>query len=97
MPDFFAANAHQYDTARSPLLSDAARDRLLRAAGLTSSARLLDVATGTGRVAIPFARAGLDVVGVDRPGEMLSVLRTKASDVQVVQVIADGACLPLEL
>jgi SAM-dependent methyltransferase len=45
------------------------------AAGLT----VLELACGTGRVAIPIARAGVRVVGLDRSPAMLAVARSKAA------------------
>jgi SAM-dependent methyltransferase len=46
-------------------------------AALTPSS-VLDAGCGTGRVAIELARRGIDVCGVDRDAEMLSVARTLA-------------------
>ena len=40
---------------------------------------LLDLGCGTGRLLIPFARRGYDVVGVDLSEEMLAVAREKAA------------------
>jgi ubiquinone/menaquinone biosynthesis C-methylase UbiE len=38
---------------------------------------ILDLACGTGRVAFPLARAGLDVTGLDRAAAMLKIARAK--------------------
>ncbi|MBM4364353.1 MAG: class I SAM-dependent methyltransferase, partial [Deltaproteobacteria bacterium] len=38
---------------------------------------ILEYGVGTGRVALPLARAGFDVVGVDRSGPMLARLRER--------------------
>ena len=40
---------------------------------------LLDVATGTGNVAIPAARAGARVTGLDLTPELLEVARRRAT------------------
>ena len=48
-----------------------------------SGNRVLDLACGTGTVAILLAREGYDVTGVDRSGEMLEVARGKAIDAGV--------------
>jgi SAM-dependent methyltransferase len=45
--------------------------------------RLLDVATGTGAVAIEAARRGADVTGVDLTPELLAVARRRAADAGV--------------
>jgi ubiquinone/menaquinone biosynthesis C-methylase UbiE len=39
--------------------------------------RILEVACGTGRIALPLASAGFHVTGVDRSGAMLSIARRK--------------------
>jgi len=41
---------------------------------------LLELACGTGRLAIPLAEAGFEVVGLDRSGPMLDVARAKAAE-----------------
>jgi ubiquinone/menaquinone biosynthesis C-methylase UbiE len=40
---------------------------------------LLELACGTGRVTIPLAQAGFDIVGLDRSSAMLDVARAKAA------------------
>jgi len=42
---------------------------------LSRNGRILELGVGTGRIALPLADAGLDVVGIDASGEMLDVLR----------------------
>jgi SAM-dependent methyltransferase len=93
-PDFFSANAACYDRSRPALISDSTRDAIVRAARLPESGRLLDVAAGTGRVALPLAGTGCRVVAVDRSQEMLHVMRGKASSGTVDAVVASGAALP---
>lgn len=53
------------------------RMKAIRALGLHGKGRVLDVATGTGDVAIAAARTGLQVVGVDPSVNMLAVGREK--------------------
>jgi SAM-dependent methyltransferase len=92
--DFFSANAASYDRSRPSRLSDSARDAIVQAARLPIRGGILDVAAGTGRVAIPLAGAGYRVVAVDRSEEMLGVLRAKAATESVAAVAASGASLP---
>jgi SAM-dependent methyltransferase len=94
VPDFFSANAAGYDRSRPSLLSDSTRDAIVRAARLEVSGRILDVAAGTGRVAIPVAAAGHRVVVADRAKEMLGVLRGKAATLRIDAVVASAASLP---
>jgi ubiquinone/menaquinone biosynthesis C-methylase UbiE len=93
-PDFFSANAASYDRSRPSLLSDSARDAIVQVARLRRHGSILDVAAGTGRVAIPLAGAGYRVVAVDRSEEMLNVLRGKAATERVTPIVASGASLP---
>ena len=93
-PDFFSATAASYDRSRPSRLSDSARDAIVQAARLPLQGCILDVAAGTGRVAIPLASAGYRVVAVDRSQEMLHVLRGKAAAERVTAVAASGASLP---
>ncbi len=93
-PDFFSATAASYDKSRPSRLSDVARDAIAQAARLPLQGCILDVAAGTGRVAIPLAGAGYRVVVVDRSEEMLHVLRGKAAPERVTAVAASGASLP---
>ena len=48
---------------------------------------VLDLACGTGRLAIPIARAGVAVVGVDASPEMLDVARRKAADLPHLELV----------
>ena len=94
--DFFSANAGSYDRSRQSLLSDSARDAIVSRLRVPLQARILDVAAGTGRVAIPITGAGYRVVAVDRSEEMLHVLRSKAATDLVTAVAASGASLPFD-
>ena len=93
-PDFFSANAASYDRNRPSRLSDSALHAIVQTAHLPPHGCILDVAAGTGRVAIPLAAAGYRVVAVDRSEEMLDVLRGKAATERVTRVAASGASLP---
>jgi SAM-dependent methyltransferase len=56
-----------------------AAEALVAELGPLHGAELLDVATGTGNVALAAARAGARAVGVDLTPELLEVARTRAS------------------
>jgi ubiquinone/menaquinone biosynthesis C-methylase UbiE len=94
--DFFSANAGSYDKSRQSHLSDSARDAIVGVLRVPSEGRLLDVAAGTGRVAIPIAGAGYRVVAVDRSQEMLRILRGKVTTEPVTVLAAAGASLPFD-
>ena len=52
---------------------------------LASGGPVVELAVGTGRIAIPIAQAGIDVVGVDSSPGMLSVARAAAEDAGVAE------------
>jgi demethylmenaquinone methyltransferase / 2-methoxy-6-polyprenyl-1,4-benzoquinol methylase len=54
------------------------RSRAADLAGAAPSTTILDVATGTGDLAIEMASRGSEVVGMDFSGEMLAIARRKA-------------------
>jgi len=54
---------------------DADADQVVRALGLTGTARVLDVPCGTGRIATRLRARGHDVVGIDATGRFLTVAR----------------------
>lgn len=58
--------------------------------------RALELAIGSGRIALPLAAAGVEVVGVDISEEMVSLLRAKPGGEAIEVVIADFADVPVE-
>jgi SAM-dependent methyltransferase len=58
--------------------------------------RVLELAAGTGRVAIPIARAGVPVVALDRSPAMLAVARRKAEGLRTIEFV-DGDMASFEL
>ena len=71
--------------------------QLVRRLGVHPGERVVDVACGTGNAAIPAARAGGEVTGVDLAPEMLAVARARADDagVAVAWLEGDAEDLPL--
>jgi SAM-dependent methyltransferase len=67
-------------------------ERLVELAG---GAAVLELAVGTGRIAIPLAAKGVPVTGVDASEAMLRRLREKAGGDRVPVVVADMAELPI--
>jgi SAM-dependent methyltransferase len=57
---------------------------------------VLDVGAGTGRVALPLARAGHAVTALDIDPELLAVLRERAEEVSVATLAADAQDFTLE-
>ena len=79
--------AHCYDETRG-LPDEVAREvgdgiaAILR--GVSDARRVLECGIGTGRMAVPLAAAGVRVAGIDISAKMLSVLREKRSDIDVM-------------
>ncbi|WP_295631791.1 metalloregulator ArsR/SmtB family transcription factor [Novosphingobium sp.] len=76
--DYFARHAGEWDELRSLHIADgpveAALSSMLGTAGL---GRLLDVGTGTGRMAELFAPAANHVVAIDKSPDMLRIARSR--------------------
>lgn len=90
----FSDNARVYDQRHGGALPDDGLGRLCEMSGVLPSARVLDIAAGTGRVAIPLAMRGCRVVAIEPASGMLEQLRRKDRDGRVRMVMADGARLP---
>ena len=67
-----------YDRVYGAVLdTDGAVERLVE---LADGGPVLELGVGTGRLALPLARQGLEVTGVDSSPAMLEQLRTKARE-----------------
>ena len=75
--DLYSGTAEDYARYRPPY-PDALLADLRQRAGVTGQGRLLDVACGPGRVALPLARCFSEVWAVDLEPEMISVGRVRA-------------------
>jgi SAM-dependent methyltransferase len=67
-----------------------------RVARLAGPGPVLELGVGTGRVAVPLAERGLDVVGIDASPAMLARLAEKASGHPVRGVRGDFADVPVD-
>jgi demethylmenaquinone methyltransferase/2-methoxy-6-polyprenyl-1,4-benzoquinol methylase len=87
-PEMFSTIAHRYDLLNHVLslnIDRLWRRELVRSAGVSGGATILDACTGTADVAIAFAKAlpGCAVVGVDRSAGMLAIGREKIEERQL--------------
>jgi SAM-dependent methyltransferase len=88
-PSFFGDHyAHEYD-ARHPLDPTPAVDFL--ADLVPSGSRVLELAVGTGRVAIPLAARGLAVEGVEGSAAMVERLHAKPGGAAIPAAVGDMA------
>lgn len=90
--EFGEAAAESYDDEASamflPSVVDPAVDFL---ADLAAGRRVVEFAIGTGRIALPLAARGVEVVGIDRSPAMLDRLRSKPGGDDVSVVVGDMA------
>jgi SAM-dependent methyltransferase len=73
-----------------------AHDHLLGAVEARPGERWLDVATGTGEIAVPAAKRGADVTGIDIAPTLIETAqeRARASGVEVALEVGDAERLP---
>src|SRR5260370_15486980 len=76
--DLFAGTAEYYDKYRVPY-PDAMLNDMMKRAGTTGEGRLLDLACGTGELALPLAPYFQEVWGVDQERDMIERARSKAA------------------
>jgi SAM-dependent methyltransferase len=84
--------------AVAEMIDEAPPRDLLERVGVRAGEDVLDVATGTGNIALKAAAAGAQVVGVDLTPELFETARRRASelDVAVEWVEGDAEELPFE-
>jgi len=84
MNDLFGTGySNSYDLLYSDKDYGVECDLIVRAIGeygLNPTRSILDLGCGTGNHALPLARRGYEVVGIDRSEQMLALARTKARD-----------------
>ncbi len=95
--DYFARHAAEWDKLRSLHIADGPVEAVLGELLAGSVGRLLDVGTGTGRIAELFAQSASHITALDKSPEMLRLARTRlqhlpAGHVSLVQ--GDFAQLP---
>jgi SAM-dependent methyltransferase len=62
-----------------------------------ASGPVLELACGTGRLTIPIAQAGVEIVGLDQSASMLAHARTKAAEAGVSIAWVEADCRQFEL
>lgn len=96
--DYFARHAEEWDQLRAMLTpAEQVEDALVEMLGKGSLGRLLDIGTGTGRIAELLAVQAAHVVALDKSPEMLRLARARlqdlpTGDVELVQ--GDFGALP---
>src|SRR5262245_10802530 len=87
-----AETAASYDTPGAGMFApDVLGPTVDRLAKLAGNGRALELAIGTGRVAIPLSERGIPVVGIELSPAMVAQLRTKAGEATIPVVVGDMA------
>ena len=85
-------NADEYDALHNPGTTDACVDLIATLAGQSD---ILELAIGTGRIALPLAERGLNVSGFDASPQMLDILKAKPGGAKIPTWVADMASFDL--
>lgn len=86
------ADAERYDADNASVSTPEALDPMLDVlVGLAGSGRVLEFASGTGRVTVPLARRGVDVAGIELSLHMTRKLHEKISAERVPVIVGDMA------
>lgn len=80
-------NAERYDAMYEDVMATETGDSVETLFELAGGGRVLELAIGTGRVALPLAARGLDVHGIEASEEMVAKLREKP----------DGSAIPVKI
>ena len=90
---FGQLNADDYDEWQDPGTTEQSVALICELAG---GGRVLELAIGTGRLALPLAEAGLDISGIDASPEMIAKLRQKPGGPALEVMLGDFAEVGVE-
>jgi ubiquinone/menaquinone biosynthesis methyltransferase len=89
---YFRKSAKNYD--RNTRIIASFREKLFRIAEPQQGDKILDIATGTGAVALTFAGNGFETTGIDLSEDMLAEAAKKKQQLPVTFLQADAMQLP---
>ena len=92
MPEnkFVGPIAEQYDADSSDMFDPAVIDPAVALlAGLARGGRALEFAVGTGRIALPLSKCGVEVHGIELSADMVAQLRAKPASEGIAVTIGD--------
>lgn len=93
---FGELNAGRYDAFYEEMMEAETRDSVKTLAELANGGKVLELAIGTGRVALPLAARGLSVHGIEASEEMVAQLRQKPGGSAIPVKIGDMAEVRVE-
>jgi len=88
---FGELNAGRYDAMYEQMMATETRDSVATLAELAGGGKVLELAIGTGRVALPLAARGLTVHGIEASAAMVAKLREKPGGRAIPVEIGDMA------
>ena len=88
---FGELNAERYDAFYDAQMATETQDSVEALAALANGGKVLELAIGTGRVALPLAARGLTVHGIEASAEMVAKLREKPGGQAIPVAIGDMA------
>ncbi len=88
---FGELNAERYDAMYEERMAAETRDSVETLAELAAGGKVLELAIGTGRVALPLAARGLSVCGIEASVEMAAKLQKKPGGSAIPVAIGDMA------
>ena len=89
-------NAKIYDARHGGEIAPHISQSVLQLAGLRAGQSQLDLASGTGRGCLGFARRGMEVTATDVSADMLSKLMEKAGGLSVSTQVVSASDLPFD-
>jgi len=89
-------NAKIYDARHGGEIAPHIAQSVIELAGLEAGDSQLDLASGTGRGCLAFARQGMDVTATDVSEDMLSQLVQKAGGLSLTTQVISASSLPFE-
>lgn len=97
--EYWSDRAEHFDADPGHKITDGAEQAAWQALfrrhlGAAKGRRLLDLASGTGEIAMLCRQLGFDVTGLDWSEPMLARARSKAPDIQFLQADAERTMLP---
>jgi len=90
----FSRWAPIYDILTAPI--SRIRDKVVDFTNAPDGSKILDIATGTGKQALAFAKKGYDVIGIDLSEDMLKVANKKNKYKNLRFEVADATNMPFE-
>ncbi|MEQ9506008.1 MAG: class I SAM-dependent methyltransferase [Hyphomonas sp.] len=91
---FGKLNAEDYDALHDPGTTEESVALISELAG--EGARLLELAIGTGRMALPLKQRGFEISGIEGSSEMVRALRAKPGGASIPALIGDMADCAIE-